>query len=96
MTPLYLQFTDQAQSNSVLYTITTDSSNTVIQRPNYQNIDVIGTIYQPTPNPLPDSYTSVPYDGYHVNVLVLDTENQEPLLPYSIDPQPFPMRVWAI
>ena len=28
--------------------------------PNYQNIDVIGTVYQPAPEPMPEDYVPVP------------------------------------
>lgn len=31
----------------------------------------------------------------HVNVRVVEGENAEPLMPFSIDPQPYPMRIWA-
>jgi len=43
---------------------------------------------------LPEGYVPVPYDGWFVNVRVV-SENPEPLLPFSIDPQPYPMRVWG-
>jgi hypothetical protein len=31
----------------------------------------------------------------HVNVRVVEGEDAEPLMPFSIDPQPYPMRIWA-
>ena len=89
MTPFYLSFQDEAEANSVLYT---DGVA------NYQNIDVLGTVYLPAPDPLPDPYVPVPYPApnYGVNVLVLDDEDSTPLLPYSVEPSPYPQRVWAI
>lgn len=96
-TDLYLKFADEAQANSVLYTTDTvlDEEGNVISetvKPNYMNIDTIGVIYQPQEDP---EVEPVPYDGWHVNVRVLATEDAAPLQPFSIDPQPYPMRVWG-
>ena len=109
MTPYYLSFQDEAEANSVLYTTTVtpaeldEEGNVVTEEvitviPNYQNISVLGVVYEPAPEPVPEDYVPVPYPtpNYGVNVLVLDTENSAPLLPYSVQPQPFPQRVWAI
>ena len=108
MTPLYLSFTDAEQANSVLYTTTVTPETldeegnvlveaTVTTTPNYQNIDPLGTVYEPAPEPMPEDYEPVPYPApnYGVNVLVLDNEDSTPLLPYSVQPSPFPQRVWA-
>ena len=105
MTPYYLSFTDEAQATSVLYTTTPAvideegkevSAETIT--PNYMNIDTIGVVYEPAPIPTPEDYVPVPYPepNWGVNVLVLDGENAEPLQPYSVQPSPFPQRVWAI
>ena len=106
-TPYYLAFEDEAQATSVLYTTTVipevlDEEGNVITEevitvtPNYANIDTIGIIYEPQPDPLPEPPPEpVPYDGWFVNVLVIETEDGTPLDAYSIDPQPYPMRVWA-
>jgi len=53
-------------------------------------------LYTPVyaPDPLPESYVPVPYNGWFVNVRVV-SEDPEPLLPFSIDPQPYPIRIWA-
>ena len=105
MTPYYLAFTDEAQATSVLYTTTPavlDEDGTIIAEetitPNYMNIDTIGVVYEPAPEPLPEDYVPVPYPApnWGVNVLVLDGENAEPLQAYSVQPSPFPQRVWAI
>lgn len=65
-------------------------------KPNYMNIDTIGVIYEPQPIPDPENPpTPIPYDGWFVNVRVLATEDAAPLEPFSIDPQPYPMRVWG-
>lgn len=101
----YLAFQDAAQADSVLYTVTpevVDENNVVIAEayttPNYQNISVLGTVYEPAPQPMPDDYVPVPYPApnYGVNVrLVEGVEDSAPLLPYSVQPSPFPQRVWA-
>ena len=43
MQDLCLSFTDEAQSLPILYTIVPDSSEMI---PNYQNISVIGVVYE--------------------------------------------------
>jgi hypothetical protein len=109
MTPYYLSFTDAEQANSVLYTTTVtpetlDEEGNVITEeiitltPNYQNIDVLGVVYEPAPNPVPEDYVPVPYPApnYGVNVLVLEGEDATPILPYSVQPSPYPQRVWSI
>ena len=55
-TDFYLAFADEAEANSVLYTVTpeeVDEDGNVIAeastKPNFQNIDVIGTVYEPRP-----------------------------------------------
>ena len=104
MTPFYLAFQDEAQAISVLYTTTeqvTDADGNIAEEtitPNYINIDTIGVVYEPTPEPVPEDYVPVPYPApnYGVNVLVLDSEDATPLLPYAVQPSPFPQRVWAI
>jgi hypothetical protein len=75
-----------------------DPDTTVIELvPKYANIDVLGTVYLPAPEPTPEDYVPVPYPApnYGVNVLVLDSENATPLTPYAVDPT-LPQRVWAI
>lgn len=96
-TDLYLRFESEAKANSVLYTTETvlDEEGNVVSetvKPNYMNIDTIGVIYQPQEDP---EVEPVPYDGWFVNVRVLATEDAAPLQPFSIDPQPYPMRVWG-
>ena len=98
----YLKFTDEPQAQSVLYTeVPTkwDDEGNVLEtepRPNYANIDTIGVIYEPQEIVDPENPPEpVPYDGWFVNVRVVAGEDAEPLMPYSIDPQPYPMRVWA-
>ena len=108
MTPYYLVFTDEAQAISVLYTTTSSAemvnedgslviASSETTTPNYANISVLGTVYQPAPEPMPEDYVPVPYPApnYGVNVLVLDNEDATPLQPYSVNPT-LPQRVWAI
>ena len=99
MTPYYLSFQDEAEANSVLYTTTVDEKGEIVSTtPNYQNINYLGTVYEPAPIPTPDDYVPVPYPApnYGVNVLVLDGEDSSPLVPYSVQPSPFPQRIWGI
>lgn len=104
----YLAFQDEAEARSVLYTITpavtetNENGETVIVveeqvTPNYQNIDVLGTVYQPAPEPVTEDYVPVPYPApnYGVNVRLINGEDPAPLQPYSVNPQPYPQRVWA-
>jgi hypothetical protein len=99
---LYLKFESEAQANEYLYTqVPTefDEDGEPIawySQPNFANIDVIGVIYEPQEIIDPENPPEpVPYDGWFVNVRVVDGEDAEPLMPFSIDPQPYPMRVWA-
>jgi hypothetical protein len=87
MQDIYLSFTDEAEANSVLYT--DDVAN-------YQNIDVIGTVYQRPPEPIPEDYVPIPYPApnFGVNIRLLDDEDIEPLKPYIIQPK-HPVRVWG-
>ena len=98
---LYLKFADQAEADSILYTVhpeEVDDNGVIIVEayttPNYQNIDTIVVIYEPQPDlePPPEP---VPYSGWFINVRVVEGENAEPLMPFSIDPKPYPMRIWA-
>ena len=99
---LYLKFDTEAQATEYLYTqVPTeyDEEGEPIawySQPNFANIDTIGTIYEPMPDPMPEPPPEpVPMEGWHVNVRVIAGEDAEPLEPFSIDPQPYPMRVWG-
>jgi hypothetical protein len=109
MQDLYLAFTDEAESLPILYTIIptefevdADGNPTEVVKtesymtPNYQNISVLGTVYQRPPIPTPEDYVPVPYPppNYGVNVLLLDGEDITPLQPYLVYPKD-PIRVWA-
>jgi hypothetical protein len=87
MQDIYLSFTDEAEANLVLYT--DDVAN-------YQNIDVIGTVYQRPPEPTPEDYVPIPYPApnFGVNIRLMDDEDIEPLKPYIVQPK-HPVRVWA-
>jgi len=101
MIDLYLKFADEAEANSVLMQrIVTAVEDDVVtgfyEIPRYANIDTIGIIYEPQEIVDPENPPEpVPYDGWFVNVRVVGNENSEPLEPFSIDPQPYPMRVWG-
>jgi hypothetical protein len=109
MQDICLSFTDEAQSLPILYTIIPteyelDSEGKVTDvvktesylQPNYQNISVIGTVYQRPPIPTPPDYEPIPYlpPNYGVNIRLLDDEDIEPLKPYIVEPRK-PVRVWA-
>jgi hypothetical protein len=109
MTPYYLVFTDEAQAQSVLYTyhpatydFDEDGNPTDVvitepyYTPNYANISVLGTVYEPAPIPTPKDYEPKAYSApnWGVNVLVIDGEDSAPLEPYAVDPT-LPQRVWA-
>jgi hypothetical protein len=113
MTPLYLSFQNEQEANTLLYK-TVETKEWIEQEdgasvevtvripllgfPLYQNISVLGTVYEPAPIPTPDDYVPVPYPepNFGVNVLLLDGEDPAPLEPYAVTPSPFPQRVWAI
>ena len=97
-TDLYLKFTDEAESTSVLYTLypaTLDEDGATVSeeytKPNYTNIDVIGTLYD---TPVEKDTAPVALDGWHVNVRVVDGEDLEALAPYAVVPT-VPRRVWG-
>lgn len=85
MIDLYLKFTDEAAATAVLYTE---------DRPNFANIDTVGTIYKPTGevdaegNPAMEAL-----EGWHVNVRIVD-EDADALNQYAVTPT-MPVRVWA-
>lgn len=84
---LYLKFDDEAQATSLLY-----ASGQAL----YMNIDTIGIIYEEQP-PLPDSdgpQAPVPLPGWHVNVRLVDGEDDTPLMPFTVHPV-HPRRVWS-
>jgi hypothetical protein len=100
-TDLYLKFSDEAQANEALYTeVPTawdeEGEPTAWEpRANYQNIDVLGILYENQPIPDPENPpTPIPLDGWHVNVRVVDGEDAEALEDYSIQPT-LPRRVWG-
>lgn len=82
MSDFYLKFKDEAESMPVLFT---EADGELVK--NYTNTDIIGIIIDPA--------TEKPYDGWYVNVRAVEYEDTTPLEPFSIDPQPYPMRVWA-
>lgn len=96
----YLRFDNEAAAKAVLYTTTpavmVDGVETVPEQvtPNYRNIDVLGTIYEKAPEPVPEDYVPIQVEGYHCNVRVVEGEDALILEPYSVQPTN-PRRVWA-
>jgi hypothetical protein len=108
MIDYYLKFTDEAEANSVLYTkVPTAWSDSVLDdeppvatewmdKPNYDNIDILGAIYNPTGdietidgNEIP---VMVALEGYHVNIR--HSAEAPELDAYAVTPTN-PRRIWA-
>lgn len=49
---------------------------------------VIGKVYPPLPNPLPEPYDPVPYPGYGVNLRFIDSSLPQTMNQYIIQPDP--------
>ena len=104
---IYLSFPDEATARATLYRIegaipadpeTDIEAQDGYEVPNFDNIDIIGTIYKPTgwtietdEGPMPEM---APIDGWHVNVRVLHNTDTSALDAYVVSPKT-PMRVWA-
>jgi len=88
-----LVFADEAEAFSVLYDSSTDEGNVTLT-PKFTAIDMIGTIYEPAPDPVPENYKPLPYTGYHANVRNIGPAPE--LDPFVVSPSPVtPLRVWA-
>jgi hypothetical protein len=109
MIDYYLKFSDESQANSVLYTkVPTAWSESVsmdeppvatewMDKPNFDNIDIIGTIYNPTGEATTNEDgmevpVMVALAGYHVNVR--HREQALELDAYAVTPTN-PRRIWA-
>jgi hypothetical protein len=101
-TDYYLKFTDETQANSVLYTevpTAWDEDGEVTEtepRPNYANIDTIGTIYEGGEWDEDGEVVTEPValEGWHVNVRLVAGEDAEALQEYAVTPSA-PRRVWG-
>lgn len=102
MKDFYLKFADEAEANSVLYTTTPavldEETNVVSEetvKANYRNIDVIGVLYEAVVIEDPENPPApVPMEGWHVNVRVVDDENEQPLEAFAVVPK-LPRRIWG-
>jgi hypothetical protein len=109
MYDFYLRFTDELQANSILYTkVPTAWSESVsmdeppvatewMDKPNYDNIDVIGAIYKPTGTMLTNEegmeYPEMEaIEGYHVNIR--NYTDAPELEQYAVVPT-IPVRTWG-
>ena len=103
MSDFFLVFPDEATANEVLYrpadepTIQPlDEAGQLPTSPqvvaNYQNIDVLGTVYSRAP--VAGGKEPVAKPGWYVNVRTVEGEDEEALLPYNKEPLS-PRRVWA-
>lgn len=87
-------FADEDEAYSVLYDSSTDGEGNVTLTPKFTAVDMIGTIYEPAPDPVPEDYVPVAYPGYHANVRNLTPAPE--LDPFVVNPTPVtPLRVWA-
>lgn len=93
MKDYFLRFANKTESDSILYIVEQDEEETVVT-PRFANIDVVGTIHRPTGALDADGNPVIaPLDGWHVNVRVVDGEDDAALLPYAVTPAN-PQRVW--
>lgn len=90
---LYLRFADEAEAAVVLLHHNEVNGEVVLAH-KYRNIDVVGVIYKSAPDPLPDDYVPIAIPGWHVNVRLMDDEDDTALLPFSVVPT-VPRRVWG-
>jgi hypothetical protein len=97
----YLRFDTEAQATEYLYTqVPTEwdeegEPTAWEPRANYQNIDVLGVLYEQQDIPDPENPPApVALDGWHINVRVVEGEDAEALADYSIQPT-LPRRVWG-
>ena len=91
---LMLNFADESEAIEHLYNSSADDEGNVTLTPKYTAIDMIGTIYEPAPEPVPKDYEPVPYPGYHVNVR--NVAEMPELDQFVVSPSPVtPLRVWA-
>ena len=89
-----LVFADEAEAYSVLYDSATDDEGNVTLTPKFTAIDMIGTIYEPAPDPVPENYQPVPYPGFYANVRNVGPAPE--LDTHVVSPSPtVPLRVWA-
>lgn len=87
MTDYYLKFDSKEQADSVLYTD---------EQSNYRNIDVLGTLYEggEWDEEGNEIIAPTPIEGWHVNIRLVEGEDAEPLLSYTVTPAT-PRRVWG-
>jgi hypothetical protein len=102
MIDLYLKFADEDEATSILYTevpVEWDEDGEPISfepRPNYANIDTLGTLYEggEWDEDGKAIVEPVALDGWHVNVRLVDGEDAEILELFSVQPTQ-PRRVWG-
>jgi len=101
---LYLKFDSEAQATEYLYTqvpVKWDEEDGMVNpiefesRPNFANIDSIGTIFEGGEWDAKGDIITEPValEGWHVNVRVID-EDPTPLEPFAVIPTT-PRRVWG-
>lgn len=105
MTDFYLKFADENEAHSVLYRIEgaveadEDLGIEAVEGyevPNYRNIDTIGIIHEDGEWDEEGQVITEPtqLDGWHVNVRLIDGEDESALEPFMVNPAT-PIRVWG-
>lgn len=103
---LYLQFESEEQAKEYLYTQTPIAFDEETQEPiefqsqsKYQNIDIIGPIFENTGEMITDAegnetpvLEQIP--GYHVNIRITRSETSDELEPFTVQPKT-PFRIWG-
>ncbi|CAB4160546.1 hypothetical protein UFOVP764_2 [uncultured Caudovirales phage] len=91
----YLKFANKTEAEKALFTSETSDEETFL-RPNYDAVDMIGTIYKPTGIILKTPEGDVPemkaVSGYHANVRHI---SEAPELDAFVVAVNSPSRVWA-
>jgi hypothetical protein len=99
----YLKFADPSEANETLFTEvptefdTEGNATATYQKPNYANIDVLGTLYHDDAELDEEGNVvtpATPLEGWHVNVRPVEGEDAAALEPFNILPSR-PRRVWA-
>lgn len=91
---LMLKFADEGEAYTALFDTTIAEDGTVTLTQKYLAVDIIGTIYKPTPVDAPEDYVPEAYSGFHVNVR--HSGEAPELDQFVVTPSPVtPLRVWA-
>lgn len=100
---LFLKFPDEATATPLLFSSsevtethpeTEEVTTKTVLTSKFQNMYVIGTIYEQPSAPVVEDYVPVALDGWHVNVRLVEGEDSSEIEQYSVIPGN-PRCVWA-